>query len=64
MCNYRKHNLRRDFVDFLFHDNENVASRLKNIFISRQENKNYTLFITKVAMISSKIDTLFMNKTA
>ena len=36
MLNYRKHNLWRAFVDFLLDNDEEVASRLKNIPISRQ----------------------------
>ena len=47
MLNYRKHNLLRAFVDFLFDNNENVASRLKIIAISRLEYKDHTLFMTK-----------------
>jgi len=36
---------------------------VKNIPISRLENKNHTLFMTKLAK-SAEIDTLFMTKTA
>ena len=37
------------FVDFLFDNNEGVASRLKNRPISALEYKNHTLFMTKTA---------------
>ena len=49
MLNYRKHNLRRPFVDFLFDNDENVASRLKNVPISRLEYKTHTLFMTNIS---------------
>ena len=52
MLNYRKHNLWRAFVDFLFNNDEKVASRFKNKPISGLEYKNYTLFMTKMAKIS------------
>ena len=54
MLNYRKHNLRTTFVDLLFDNDEKVASRIKNIPISRLEytDKNHTLFMTKMAKIS------------
>ena len=42
MLNYRKHNLRKVFVEFFFDSDDNVASRLKNIPISRLESKNHT----------------------
>ena len=50
--NYRKHNLWRAFVEFLFDNDENVASRPKIIPISRLECRNHTLFMTKMAKIS------------
>ena len=53
MLNYRKHNLWRTFVDFLFdNDDEKVASKFKNIPILGLECKNHTLYMTKVAEIS------------
>ena len=58
MLNYR--NLCRAFIDFLFNNDEKVASRFKNIPISGLEYNNCTLFMTKMA----KINTLFMIKTA
>jgi len=51
MLNYRKHNLWA-FVDFLFDNDEKVASSLKKILISRLECKNHTLFMTKMTKIS------------
>ena len=47
------------FVDFLFDNDEKVASSL-SIPISRLECKNRTQFKTKMA----KIDSLFITKTA
>ena len=44
VLNYRRHNLWRPFVNFLFDNDENVASRLKNVPISRPEYKPHTLF--------------------
>ena len=50
MLNYRKRNLWRAFVDFLFdNDDEKVASKFKNIPILGLEYKNHTLFMTKTA---------------
>ena len=40
------------FVDFLFDNDESVASGFKNIPISGLEYKNHTLFMTKMAKIS------------
>ena len=61
MLNYRKQNLWRAFVDFRLDNDEKVASRLRNIPISRLEYKNHTLFMTKWPK-PAKIDTLFMTK--
>jgi len=52
MLNYRKHNLWRAFVDILF-DNDEKWLLFENIPISRLECKNHTLFMTKMAKISS-----------
>ena len=62
MLNYRKH-LCGAFMDFLFNNDEKVASRFNNMPISVLEYKSYTLFITKMAK-SAKIDLLFMTKMA
>ena len=49
MLNYRKHKLRRAFVDFLFDNDEKVASKFKNMPLLGLEYKNHTLFMTKTA---------------
>ena len=48
MLNYRKHNLRGAFADFLFDNDENWLI-LKDIPISRLECKSHSLFMTKSA---------------
>jgi len=51
MLIYRKHDLWMAFVDFLFDNDEKVASGLKNIPIIRLECKNQILFMTTIDKI-------------
>ena len=53
----------KGFCSFFFFDNdEQVASRLKNLSISRLGYKKHSVFMNKMAK-SAKLDALFMTKT-
>ena len=49
MLSYCKHNFWRAFVDFHLDNDDKVASRLRNIPVSKLDYKNHTLFMTKTA---------------
>jgi len=63
MLNYRKRNLWKAFVDFLFDNDGKVASSYKHTHIKARVQKNIHYLWPKWPK-SAKIDTLFMNKTA
>ena len=63
MLNYRKHNLWRAFVDFLFDTDEKLASSYKYTHIKVREQNPYPIY-DQNGRNQLIIDTLFMTKTA
>ena len=63
MLNYRKHNLWKAFVDFIYDNDKKVASSQKSIPISGLECKS-KLYLWPKWPISAKVDTLITTKTA
>ena len=63
MLNYRKHNLWRAFVDFLFDNDEKVASSLKHTHINPRVQKPYPIYDQNGQNQLQSLP-LFMAKTA